>query len=405
MGGTTAKCGLIEDMKADQSDQMEIDRGPDANRFLPGSGYLLRVPTIELIEIGSGGGSIASIDRAGVLQVGPRSAGADPGPVCYDTGGTEITQTDANVILGYFNPAYLVGGDLKLNTPRAVETLTREIAEPLGLSVIDAAYGIYSLANAKMSRMVKAVTTERGRNPMEYTLVAFGGCGPAHAVAIAEELGIRRVMIPPWAGLFSSVGLHLADVEQYRTWTYWRNLDELEFDKINGWFQQTEAETMDLMLQQGISKADVSVLRFADMRYAGQGSELTIPLATKILDSRAATQLRQRFNVEHERHYGYRTEEPVEIFRLQLVTRSSGKGPAIPPYREAGVQTPVVARPAYFGPEQGWLETRVLRRREDFLNGHIAGPAILEEYDATTVVRPGWLARVDEWGNMLIDRK
>ena len=192
MGGTTAKCGIVDDLKLDFRDQLEIDGDRGAGRFLLGSGYLLRAPTVELAEIGAGGGSIAWFDEGGVLQVGPQSAGADPGPVCYDRGGEQITQTDANVLLGYFNPDHLVGGSLKLNTAKARAVLVERIAEPLGLTIEAAIHGIYSVANAKMTHMVRSMTTQKGRDPADYTMVAHGGCGPGHAVAIAGSWGSRR---------------------------------------------------------------------------------------------------------------------------------------------------------------------------------------------------------------------
>ena len=406
MGGTTAKCAIVENLKPDFSDRVEIDGGPEGNRFLPGAGYLLRVPGIEVLEIGSGGGSIAWIDKGGVLQVGPESAGADPGPVCYDRGGTQITQTDANVLLGYFNPEYLVGGDLRLNTEKAAEIMRKAIAQPLGLSVEEAAYGIYRLANAKMTRMVKAVTTEKGRNPVDYILVTFGGCGPGHAVAIAQELGINQVLVPPFAGLFSSFGLHFADIEQHRTWTYWSRIDHLDFDRINTWLRQMEEETVALMLRQGVRRADVKVLRFADMRYSGQGSELSITIPAKVIDAETVESLNEKFNRRHKRTYGYRSDEPVELFRLRLITKGRAKMFALNGLSQLkpikGLAVKPESRCAYFGPDYGWIETPVIGRG-DLSENPMHGPYIVEEYDSTTVVPPNWDASLDQWGNIVIE--
>ena len=407
MGGTTAKCGIVDDLKLDFSDQLELDGDRAANRFLIGSGYLVRAPTVELAEIGAGGGSIAWFDEGGILQVGPQSAGADPGPVCYDRGGSRITQTDANVLLGYFSPDYLVGGGLRLNTAKARALLTDSIAEPLGLTQEEALYGIYSVANAKMTRMVKSVTTEKGRDPADYSMVAFGGCGPGHAVAIAEELGIGVVMVPPGPGLFSSFGLHFADVEQHRTWTYWKGIDDLDYDHINTWLGQVEGETVGLLQQQGVPKSKITVNRFADMRYHGQGSELSIPVRGRHFDDKTVERLKTDFNVQHEKSYGYASDEPIEIFRLRIITKSATKAvstPGVVRVRPA-VELPFQPhqRSAYFGPEHGWLDVSVIQRTQ-LGTSPAVGPLIVEEYDATTVVPPGRGATLDQWGNIVIER-
>ena len=407
MGGTTAKCGIVDDLTLDFRDQLEIDGDRAAGRFLFGSGYLLRAPTVELAEIGAGGGSIAWFDEGGVLQVGPQSAGANPGPVCYDRGGGRITQTDANVLLGYFNPDYLVGGGLRLATANARAVLMDSIAEPLGLTVEAAIHGIYSVANAKMTHMVRSMTTQKGRDPADYAMVAFGGCGPGHAVAIAEELGIETVMVPPGAGLFSTFGLHFADIEQHRTWTCWKGLDDLDYEHINSWLAQVEAETVGLLRQQGVPKSRTTVSRFADTRYHGQGSELRIPIRAKRFDRRTAAKLKSDFNRQHEKSYGYASEEPVEIFRLGIVTKSAARAVSAPGVVHVNPATEAPFRPhrrsAYFGSAHGWREVSVIQR--DRLDSTpTVGPLIVEEYDSTTVVPPGWAASLDAWGNILLKR-
>ena len=275
------------------------------------------------------------------------------------------------------------------------------------LTITEAAYGIYAIANAKMSRMVKAMTTQRGRDPRDYAMVAFGGCGPGHAVAIAEELGLTRVIVPPWAGLFSSLGLHMADVEQYRTWTYWRELSELDLRIVNLWFQQAEEETTELMRLQGIAVSHLDIQRFADMRYSGQGSELTIAVPPGKLNAEVVESLKLAFNVRHKLTYGYSTAEPVEVFRLRLVTRSKAKVLETSQY---GLDRILVDpsgpsfRDAYFGPRFGWKETPVMRGRSGLSSGPAVSPLIVEEYDATTVVSPGWTAQLDAWGSIVLER-
>ena len=414
MGGTTAKCGIVDDLTLDFRDQLEIDGDRAAGRFLFGSGYLLRAPTVELAEIGAGGGSIAWFDEGGVLQVGPQSAGAKPGPVCYDRGGSRITQTDANVLLGYFNPEYLVGGGLRLAVDKARTALIETIAEPLGLTLEAAIHGIYAVANARMTHMVRSMTTQKGRDPADYTMVASGGCGPGHAVAIAEELGVETVMVPPGPGLFSAFGLHFADIEQHRTWTYWKSLDDVDYEHINAWLAQVEAETVGLLRQQGVPHGAIIVSRFADTRYHGQGSELRIPIRAKRFDRTSARRLRSDFNRQHEKSYGYASKEPVEIFRLGIVTKSAATtisapgvvrvNPALTARAGAPLRPqPNSARSAYFGSAHGWQESAVIQRERLDSNPTI-GPLIVEEYDSTTVVPPGWAASLDSWGNILLKR-
>ena len=333
-----------------------------------------------------------------------KGAGADPGPVCYDTGGMEPTVTDANVLLGYFNPEYLVGGDLKLNTPRAREVLEKVIALPTGLSVEDAAYGIHAVANAKMTRLVKRVTTEWARNPADYTLVAFGGCGPAHAVPIAQELGIKKVVIPPGPGVFSSLGLLFAGLEQHRTATYWKDIDQLDYDHASSALQQMIGEAADLLRQQEVAK--IEVLPFADMRYSGQNNELSVAMREPTFTPQLVDDLKKAFHQQHEQTFGYRSDEPVQIFRLRVIARSGEAD-------QDDVTSFIAVRPreefiprrqhrqAYFGPEQGWMQVPVVRR-SDLTRKPTTGPLIVEEYDATTVVPPGWATTLDRWGNIAI---
>src|SRR5438046_10421892 len=216
MGGASAKAALVEDGDVSRAAEYQVGGGiVHGSRLLTGAGYLLRVPAVDLAEVGAGGGSICWIDAGGALQVGPRSAGASPGPLCYDLGGTEPTITDANVILGLINPAHLVGGALKLNAARSHEVFEERIARPLGLSLMDAAHGAHLIAASNMIRAIKSVSSERGRDPREYTLFAFGGNGPPFAGGMARQLEMRRIVVPPAPGLFSSFGLLYGDVEHH----------------------------------------------------------------------------------------------------------------------------------------------------------------------------------------------
>src|SRR5262245_29226414 len=254
MGGTTAKASIVEDGEINRASEYQVGGGIMlGSRLLTGAGYLLRVPAVDLAEVGAGGGSIVWIDAGGALQVGPRSAGASPGPLCYDLGGTEPTITDANVILGLINPAHLVGGALKLNAARSVEVFEERIARPLGLALMDAAWGAHLIAASNMIRAIKAVSSERGRDPREYTLFAFGGNGPLFAAGMARELQMRRIVIPPAPGLFSSFGLLYGDVEHHYVRTYRRRTRQLDLAGLNETWARMEAEALAQLAEEGFT--------------------------------------------------------------------------------------------------------------------------------------------------------
>ncbi|MBI3455718.1 MAG: hydantoinase/oxoprolinase family protein [Candidatus Rokubacteria bacterium] len=407
MGGTTAKASIVEDGEVHRTGEIQVGGGLNVgSRLLTGAGYLLRVPAIDLAEVGAGGGSIVWIDAGGALQVGPRSAGALPGPVCYDLGGTEPTITDTNVVLGYLNPAQLAGGAVKLDAARAHEVLEERIARPLGLSLAEAAHGAYLIATSNMLRAIKAVSSERGRDPREYVLVAFGGNGPLFATALARALEIRRIVVPPAPGLFSAFGLLYAEVEHHYVRTYRRAARRIDLDELNGAWRQMEADALAQLTADGFGGAAAELRRSADLRYHGQSFELTVPVPAGPLDAAAIAALEDAFGREHERTYGHRAgpAEPVELVALRLVAHGIPDRPRIPDRiqadREPGTEPPAERR-AYFGPDRGWLRTPVLPRAA--LGGGRPGPFIVEEYDATCVVPPAARAALDEHGNIVID--
>ncbi len=405
MGGTTAKASIVEDGEVHRAAEYQVGGGiMVGSRLLTGSGYLLRVPAIDLAEVGAGGGSIVWIDAGGALRVGPRSAGAAPGPVCYDLGGGEPTITDANVILGYLNPRHLVGGAVKLNAARAHEVFEERIARPLGLSAVHAAHGAHLIAASNMIRAIRAVSSERGRDPREYTLFAFGGNGPLFAAGMAAQLEMRRVVVPPAPGLFSSFGLLYSDVGHHYTCTRRGLLRELEPGALDEAFQRLEAEARAQLAREGFTGPAVRLQRAADLRYAGQSFELTVPVAGGFLDAAALARLEAAFGAEHERTYGHRAGpgEPVELVTLRLVAQGVPDRPRVPERvvveRRAGAAG---TRPAWFGPEAGWLTARVVGRSD--LARAVSGPAIVEEYDATCLVPPGARAGLDAWGNIVLE--
>jgi N-methylhydantoinase A len=364
------------------------------------------VPAIDLAEVGAGGGSILWIDAGGALQIGPHSAGAVPGPVCYDQGGTEPTVTDANIVLGYINPAQLVGGALQLNAERARAVIAEKIARPLGMSVEEAAYGAHLIAASNMIRALKAVSSERGRDPRDYALVAFGGNGPVFAAGMAEAMHIPQVLIPPSAGVFSSFGLLYAEVEYYFTRTRKRLLRALDAAEMQDIIDGLESEARARLSEDGFAPERIELQRSASLHYQGQSFELRVPLAAGRLDAGALAALEEAFGVEHERTYGHRAgvEEPVELVSLEVVGRGIPDTPRAASAAAASLAPDIAisepVRRAYFGPQQAWQEARIVNRSA--LKTPHQGPCIVEEYDATCLVPPGWNARLDTHGNIVL---
>lgn len=407
MGGTTAKASLVENGEVTRSLEYQVGGGiMIGSRLLTGAGYALKVPAIDLAEVGAGGGSIVWIDAGGSMQIGPKSAGAFPGPLCYDMGGTEPTVTDANVILGYINPEYLVGGALKLNAQKSRDVFEERIARPLGLELAHAAYGAHQIAASNMIRAIKAVSSERGRDPRQYALFAFGGNGPLFACGMAEALQMTRVVVPPSPGLFSSFGLLYAEVEHHYSRTHRCVLREADPAALEEVWSGMEKEALRQLADEGFPRDRCRLKRTANMHYKGQIFELTVAAPEGPLTRDKLRQLEEAFGVEHERTYGHRAgpEEPVELVNMQVVAQGLPERPTVPDRvtssrAEGGALKP---RRAYFGRERGWLETPVLRRAE--LAQARPGPLIVEEYDATCVVPPGWTAELDATGNIAIAR-
>jgi 5-oxoprolinase (ATP-hydrolysing)/N-methylhydantoinase A len=375
MGGTTAKASLIEGGRVSRSVEYEVGAALSAgSRLLRGSGELIRIPTIDIAEVGAGGGSIAWLDEAGALSVGPRSAGASPGPACYGLGGVEPTVTDANVALGLVPEGSIGDGQLTVSRALAEQSLAR-----LGVD----ARAVHDLANAAMMRALRAVSTERGRDPADFVLVAYGGSGPVHAAALAEELGVRTAVVPPVAGLFSAVGLLSAREERH----------DVRFCRV-------DARRPDLALL-GRLDAEMRVdapesLRIADVRYRGQSWSVPVDFPGEIDDDGAAA-LVERFEAEHERLYGTRLEpgSPIDIRALRLVSLGPERSPIALRARPAATSG---ARHADFG--DGPVPADVKRR--DDLSESTAGPLLVDEYDTTIVVPPGWAARLDEATGALV---
>jgi len=404
MGGTTAKAALIENNEVSRAAELQVGSGiMTGSRLLTGSGYTLRVPAIDLAEVGAGGGSIVWLDRAGSPQVGPQSAGAAPGPACYEMGGTEPTLTDCAVALGYINPTELAGGAVRLNPEKAVAALEERIAHPMAIGVERAAFGAMQVATSTMIRAIRAVSSERGRDPRDFVLVAFGGNGGLFGPLVAKTIGMRRVIVPPSPGLFSAKGMLDALVEHHFSRTLKAPIRDIDLGVVEQIFLQMESVARARSAGAGDGEA-VEIIRSCRMRYHGQSFELTVSVPPSRLRDSDRAWLAEAFGQEHERVYGHRAgaEEPVENVSLQLVARQSprtrAKGRAME--QEMHDRRPSSSRRVYLDDEKGWCDVPLLQR-EDLRNG-AAGPILIEEYDSTTWIPPGARGRCDDLGNLVI---
>jgi N-methylhydantoinase A len=407
MGGTTAKATIIEDHAFTLCPEAEVGGGiAQGQRMIRGGGYPVQVPTIDIAEVGAGGGSIAAVDAAGGLRVGPVSAGAEPGPVCYGRGGTEPTVTDANLLLGYLNPAALVSGELALDRP-AAEAAVNRLAARLGLEITETAYGIHLIANATMLRALRGVSSERGRDPAHYAMLAIGGNGAVHACTLAEAAGITQVIVPPVAGLFSALGMLFADVEHQLVNAFYHRMAAVDAEGFNAALQPLLDRGSEMLAAEGYpAAAQRSLSVFADMKYVGQTAPLSLPVAGWPLTPQDLAALADAFHAEHQHVFGYASvAEPIQFTALRLVCRGIPDAPRMPERVFRSGQKPIQAgtRRAWFG-EAGWLDTPVLPRG-DLAAAPVGGPLIVEEYDATIVVRPGWDARLDDWNNIVLSRR
>jgi N-methylhydantoinase A len=404
MGGTTTKASLIADGRLTTASELDIGgQASAASQLLRGAGYVVRTEVIDLAEVGAGGGSLVSIDEAGALHVGPESAGAWPGPVCYGLGGDIPTLTDANLLLGYVNPGELAGGDIRVDFERAERTFTESVAEPLGLELGAAAYGVYAIATAHMVQAIRSVSVERGADPRGAVMVAFGGAGPTHAAAAAAELGIERIVVPPIPGLFSAFGMLAADASHSVLASVNALLESFEIEALARTVAELEAETSRWFSAMSFAADGVRLTTTYAMRYAGQSYELAIEL-TEAPPVPARSALRDAFEAEHRRLYGHALADgPVELVAVRVTGRIARPSP---PLRGAtdgrAADGAGGTREAYFGPRWGMQSTRLVAR-DDLRRGAREGPLILDEYDSTIVVPPGWSARSDDDGVLILD--
>jgi N-methylhydantoinase A len=398
MGGTTAKAGVILGGRALTTGHALIG-GYD--RALP-----IQIPTIDIFEVGTGGGSIARVEHGGALHVGPRSAGAEPGPACYGRGGTEPTITDANLLLGRLCADRFLGGEMKLDVAAAERAIATRVAQPLGLSTTAAANGILRIAATKMSYAVKGVTTERGLDAGSFALVAYGGAGPLHATAVAREIGIRKVIIPRAPGHFSAFGMLFSDLRYDFVRTWFISLETMDFAAFEAVFAELEQDGRAAIAASAISPGEVIVQRALDMRYVGQEHSVTVEIPKHHFNMGDRKAIKDLFDAVHAQRYGTSApDEPAEIASLRTTITGMVEKPGLERVAVGEATPPKEAetgsRKAFFQ-EVGFADTPTFARAALLAGNRIQGPALIEEHAATTVVLPGDSAEVDAIGNLII---
>lgn len=402
MGGTTAKAVIIEDGRPSMTSEYEFRDGMStSSRFIKAGGYMLKVPAIDIAEVGAGGGSLAGIDAGGLLKVGPESAGAAPGPACYGLGNSRPTVTDANVVLGILNPSALAGGRLVIDRKLAERAIKEHVATPLGLSVEDAAHGIRAVANAAMARAIRAVTVERGRDPRDLALMAFGGNGGIHSVDVARQLGVRTIIIPPLAGVFSAVGMLAADVEHTALVTVMRPLGDLTLQDLSGIMERLSAEVADRLSADGYGADRTELVWQAELRHEGQATELPVPLSA---GGDIIAEITRDFVAEYLKTYGYNDQTPLELVKVKITGR--GLRESRLDFKEMKIdQRSSAARAGHrvvsFARGAPAVETPIVTRAA-IGAAERAGPLIVEEFDATIVVPPQASIRRDGMGNLIV---
>jgi N-methylhydantoinase A/oxoprolinase/acetone carboxylase beta subunit len=363
-------------------------------------GFPVRVPMIDIHTLGAGGGSIAWLDRGGGFRVGPQSAGAEPGPVCYARGGVDATVTDASVVLGYIDPDYFAGGTVKLDPDLAREAVLKRVAAPLKMSLEEAALGVHRVLNTQMAEGIRLTTIRQGLDPRKFTLVALGGGGGLHIVALAEALHITRVLIPPHPGVLSAQGLLAAPTEHELSMAFPRPLEGLSLSAVRKGLKELDRECAKLMALEGLRAKDVEIRYFVDMCHTGQSYHLEIPLNLKAADPMA--KLYKDFLAAHDRIHGYSTDSPASVVNLRTThsSRRNGAGGKLT-YRPQKVDKVKGKRKIFLEPRKP-ITVPVYARQALAVNSSFAGPAILEQIDTTTLVPPGWRAKVLRDGTILL---
>ena len=399
MGGTTAKAGVVHGGEVLMTGSSMI------GSYL--EGLPLQIPMIDIQEVGTGGGSIARLGPGGALRVGPQSAGAAPGPVCYGLGGTAPTVTDANLVLGRLNAENFLGGEMALDVDAARRALEKEVAIPLGLSAIEAADGILRIAANSMANVVRCVTTERGLDASRFDMIAYGGAGPLHASTIAKDLGIGRIVVPHSPGHFSAFGMLAADYRRDFVRSWFMPLGQASFEAIEALYIELEDQGRSEIVGSGVKVDELVVERAADMRYVGQEHTVTVDLPLTLFDGRDLADVKSHFDAVHELRYGYGAPgEEAEIVSLRTSVIGTMGKPTHQRAAEGGEAPPAEARNAdrevYFSETGTFIQIPVYGRDGLLAGNRIQGPALIEEYASTTVVHPGDMLHVDDIGNLVV---
>ena len=403
MGGTTAKASLIRGGHYETTPDYEVGGGSSGTRWMNGTGHPIRVPVIDLAEVSAGGGSIAWLDRAGALRVGPNSAGADPGPVCYRRGGSEPTVTDCNLLLGYLDARSLLAGDLRIDRDAAEAAVRERLATPLGVDVRGAAAAVIDVVNHAMAEVLKIVSVQRGHDPRDFVLAAFGGAGPLHCTALAAELGIAEILCPPIPGAFSALGLVGSDLKRDYVRTVYLTTADADPAVLEAAFAALEKEGAAMLARANVPAARRQFERSLDARYARQSYELAVPVAAGALDSPRIAQIAEAFHDLHRRTYGHdNRSEPVQLVNVRVTAIGS-----IPPLcvrdapAAAGNDAIKARRPLWFR-ASGEVDAVVFDRARMPAGLAAKGPAVIESFESTILVPPGWQARMDEDGFVML---
>ena len=403
MGGTTAKSCLIQKGQAGVVSTFEVGR---IQRFKKGSGLPIQVPVVDLMEIGAGGGSIARMSKMGLLQVGPESAGADPGPACYNRGGTDPTVTDADLVLGYLDPNYFLGGSMPLSRSASEKAIEAQVAKPLGTSLIEAAFGVHDLINETMAAAAKTHIAEKGGNPKIVTISAFGGAGPVHAYGLAKKIGAPRILVPPLAGVGSALGFFTAPVAFDLSRSHRVSLEDADFKQIELLFNELEKEGAAVLQETGKNQK-IIVERTLMMRFVGQGAETDLAIENKSFDRWKKEQIRKLFDDVYQKLYG-RTyaETPVEFVTFKVRASLPQRPFQIPPLKNTGKTIADCIkgkRQAFSMIKKEYIPFTVYDRFKLFPGATLSGPAIIEEKESTIVMGEDARASVDEYGFVWID--
>jgi N-methylhydantoinase A/oxoprolinase/acetone carboxylase beta subunit len=401
MGGTTAKVCLVDDGRPTRTKAFEVAR---VHRFMKGSGLPVRSPVIDMIEVGAGGGSIATIDELGLLKVGPRSAGSDPGPACYGLGGTEPTVTDANLVLGYLDPAFFAGGSMTLDVQSARAALA-PIAKHLGTDDIGAAWGIHEVVGENMAAAIRIHLAEKGRDPRRHTLFAFGGGGPLHGSHVAKKLHIGRIVCPMAAGVLSAFGFLVAPAAFDFIRTYITRLDGIDWQELNAIYDDMERRGRNVLTEAGVPERDMRFIRSADMRYVGQMHDITVTIPAGVLGTEARAAMESAFHETYEALYGrFTLDDPVEVLNWRLLATGPDPSISLRGQKSLAGTGPVKKgrRPVYFR-GTGFVETDVYDRYQLAAGFRAEGPAVVEERESTVIVYPGDAFSIDQHLNLTIE--